>query len=286
MDASEALALALRYQLIGPDTSYILVHERAQDEAAPVQAVTHTVASMQAAGWSGAGSVLAEGAKFSQSARVARSAVPHPDADFGDAMEADCSRLDAMDSLDRLSLGKTSQPVTAPRFEAAPCQLPSFDQATPVPRSSQSESSAMLSLRDTAAAIVALAQREPPPESFVASCAALPVHLLVRRAIESLVVLTQSEPLAWVLLAEWVLRNDEQGASTIPGLEALGGYGRRHGPNNDSEAMAMLERTLAGWRLDSWRPDRGQRLARARHALPVRAFNTQRSSVAGDTQDT
>lgn len=50
-------ALALQYQLLGPQTMCVLVHRRAEADKAQEPAELHRVSSMLAAGWSGMGSV-------------------------------------------------------------------------------------------------------------------------------------------------------------------------------------------------------------------------------------
>jgi len=59
MDAAEATELAVAYQLITPQTNFLLVHERAEDEKAEDMPELHQVKQMLPAGWGGAGSVMA-----------------------------------------------------------------------------------------------------------------------------------------------------------------------------------------------------------------------------------
>lgn len=57
MDAHDAIALAVRYQLVTPATNFLLVHVREASEKAPDMPALHQVAQMVPAGWGGTGSV-------------------------------------------------------------------------------------------------------------------------------------------------------------------------------------------------------------------------------------
>jgi Ca-activated chloride channel family protein len=56
-DAELATELAVKYQLVSSETSYIIVHERSANERANVLPQLRTVDQMLAAGWGGSGSV-------------------------------------------------------------------------------------------------------------------------------------------------------------------------------------------------------------------------------------
>ena len=56
---TEATELAVDYQLISPQTNFLLVHERAEEEKGEDMPELHSVRQMHPAGWGGAGSVLA-----------------------------------------------------------------------------------------------------------------------------------------------------------------------------------------------------------------------------------
>lgn len=96
----EARTLALHYQLVTADTSFVLVHVRADEDKASGMPARQRIGQMLAAGWGGEGSVLhAGGAALSQRAALtplpvvwhARRAIP----DLGDAML--CLSFDAVD---------------------------------------------------------------------------------------------------------------------------------------------------------------------------------------------
>jgi len=59
---TEATELAVDYQLISPQTNFLLVHERDAEEKAPEMPELHAVKHMHPAGWGGAGSVHASSA--------------------------------------------------------------------------------------------------------------------------------------------------------------------------------------------------------------------------------
>ncbi|MEK8029259.1 VIT domain-containing protein [Ideonella sp. DXS29W] len=59
LDDEQALALALRYQLLTDRTHFLVVHERSDADKATDLAELHTVASMLAAGWGGMGEAAA-----------------------------------------------------------------------------------------------------------------------------------------------------------------------------------------------------------------------------------
>jgi len=63
----DQIALALRYQLITKNTNCLLVHVRAEEEKATDLPELMNVAQMQAAGWSGAGSVIDTSIQYSKS---------------------------------------------------------------------------------------------------------------------------------------------------------------------------------------------------------------------------
>lgn len=56
---TEATELAVDYQLISPQTNFLLVHERDAEEKAPEMPELHAVKQMHPAGWGGAGSICA-----------------------------------------------------------------------------------------------------------------------------------------------------------------------------------------------------------------------------------
>jgi Ca-activated chloride channel family protein len=58
MPSQEATDLAVAYQLISPQTNFLLVHERAGDEKAEDMPELHSIRQMLPAGWGGAGSVM------------------------------------------------------------------------------------------------------------------------------------------------------------------------------------------------------------------------------------
>jgi Ca-activated chloride channel family protein len=58
---TEATELAVDYQLISPQTNFLLVHERKEEEKALEMPELHAVKQMHPAGWGGAGSVLSAG---------------------------------------------------------------------------------------------------------------------------------------------------------------------------------------------------------------------------------
>ena len=59
---AEALALALKYQLVTDQTNFLVIHQRADADKASEMAKLHQVPSMLAAGWGGAGVAMAAGA--------------------------------------------------------------------------------------------------------------------------------------------------------------------------------------------------------------------------------
>jgi Ca-activated chloride channel family protein len=59
LEGTEATDLAVDYQLISPQTNFLLVHERKEEEKALEMPELHAVKQMHPAGWGGAGSVCA-----------------------------------------------------------------------------------------------------------------------------------------------------------------------------------------------------------------------------------
>lgn len=109
LDAADAPAHAVRYQLLSPHTNCILVHERVQAERAAEAARLHAVPSMLAAAWGGFGS--AEPLRASRPPMQPRAASPMrmrdwaaPDFSAPDFFNGPASHVDALVALDDASL--------------------------------------------------------------------------------------------------------------------------------------------------------------------------------------
>jgi Ca-activated chloride channel family protein len=171
--ADEALALALRYQLLTDRTNFLVIHERAEADKATEMAQLHQVASMLAAGWGGVGMERVRGITMAAGA----AAMPAP------AGAVRMAKLAAAPMLKRARLDA---------LDAAPMET---GRAA---RASSDKADADEVLRS---AIAFLSQGR---EGIADAMEALKPDDAVMRAISALQALGLDSDTAWMLLVRWL----------------------------------------------------------------------------------
>lgn len=222
---TDALSLALQYQLISKQTNCILLHRRAGADKATEQAELHRVSSMLAAGWGGLGAV----------------SEPTPSHFFE-------SRVVSYGSMPRLDFGDI-------KFSLADSvEAPAFLRTTGNDREPASLKAMARSVRDH------LAQGEQI--QGLAASLGLTLHGDARQALDEVVQLGLSLEQAWLLLVHWTntrtngLADAELTTLLRPLLTAID-------PVLAAATTKVFERHLGSYLIDDWALSRVQRLRRA-----------------------
>ena len=224
---TDALALALQYQLMSKQTNCILVHHRAEADKVTEQAELHRVSSMLAAGWGGLGTVRESAPRYGVESRVMFSrSMPSLDA-------ADIKFSIADDDLD----------------------APAFPSKVGSDRDPASLEAMARSVRDHLAHGGQL-------QALAASIESLKLHADALQALGDVVQLGLSLEQAWLLLANWTNTRTNGLADTDlttliqPLLKAID-------PALAAAATKVFERHLGGYPNNDWTLSRVQRLRRA-----------------------
>jgi len=224
---TDALALALQYQLMSKQTNCILVHHRVEADKVTEQAELHRVSSMLAAGWGGLGTVRESALSYGVESRVMFSrSMPSLDA-------ADIKFSIADDDLD------------APAFlrKAGSDQEPA-------------------SLEAMARSVGDHLAHGGQIQGLAASGEAMTLHADALQALDDVVQLGLSLEQAWLLLANWTNTRTNGLADTDlttllrPLLTAID-------PALAAAATKVFERNLGGYPNNDWTLSRVQRLRRA-----------------------
>ena len=221
---ANALALALQYQLMSPQTNCILVHRRKETDKATEPAHLHQVSSMLSAGWGGMGSSDGLDVHFSLADHDAPTAVRES---FG-AFSSSFSGL--FGSREFIPVRAAKPPPAS--LAALACHVTQYLASGG-------------SLRD-----------------LPAVCEALGVHAEARLALDEAARRGLSPAQAWLLLAYWVnvrvdgLADTDQQQLLEPFLAAID-------TELVASVVALYERTLGACPLSSWPPSRSQRLRHA-----------------------
>jgi Ca-activated chloride channel family protein len=225
---TDALGLALQYQIMSKQTNCILVHRRADEDKAAGQAELHRVSSMLAAGWGGLGTVRETALGYrAESPRVMYScSMPAPGAAEPHLSIAD----DAFD-------------------------LPAFSLKAGIDQEPATLAALARSVADHIAHGGAL-------QNLAVSCAGLHLHADARQAIDDVVNLGISPDHAWLLLANWVYTRANS-LTDVYMKTLLRPLVDTVDPALASTATKVFERLLGSYPIDGWTITRVQRLRRA-----------------------
>jgi hypothetical protein len=224
---TDALALALQYQLMSKQTNCILVHRRAEADKATEQAELHRGSSMLAAGWGGLGSVRESAVSYSMESSVM----------FSRSMPS----LDAADI--RFSIADGGLDVPAFLRKAGSDQEPS-------------------SLEAMARSVGDHLAHGGQIQGLAASGETMTLHADARQALDDVVQLGLSLEQAWLLLAHWTntrtngLADGNMTTLLQPLVAAID-------PALAAAATKVFGRHLGGYPIDDWTLSRVQRLRRA-----------------------
>jgi Ca-activated chloride channel family protein len=224
---SDALAMAVQYQLMSKQTNCILVHQRAAADKTTEQAELRRVSSMVAAGWGGIGTVRETTASYSLESRAMFSrAMPS-------AASADIHFSLADDAF----------------------EIPAFLRK-------RDDDQATVSLEVLARRVEDHLANGGRIDGLAASMEGVALHDDAKRAIDEAVALGLTLEQAWLVLATWVnarpngLADAALKALLLPLVDALD-------VQLVASATKVMERILGGFPVDGWTMSRVQRLRRA-----------------------
>jgi len=234
-DDSEAMTLAVAYQLLSKQTNCILVHQRVGADKATEETELHRVNSMLAAGW-GASSTVMESASMDYAVlstpSVWRSARRSADPDIYFSLNI------------------------------------SDDFETPAFSRKQSNDTQPASLNAIAESVSEHLSHGGRVQGLAAHCEALVVNDETRAALHQAVDLGFGAGHAWLMVAYWVNQRPGQTVDTAI-MEALRPYLDGIGPDLLDQCMKLFDRVLGAYANDSWTLPRTRRLQQAlTRALP------------------
>jgi Ca-activated chloride channel family protein len=193
-----SLPLALAYQLMGPQTNCILVHQRAEADKPQEAAELHRVQAMLAAGWGATSSVDDHEAVLSCSMGMSLSAMSSGDS------ATDTTDFRAMKSP---AVWRTRSSPAAPSRMAPKSgikfgiQMSSSDDGQTIVSSAKT---ATKSLRVIAQTVADHLGGGGDVQGLNARCAALVLRPDEREALDEVIASGIDQAQAWVLLAQWV----------------------------------------------------------------------------------
>ena len=226
---SDALTLAIDYQLMGPQTNCVLVHRRVDADKSSEEAELHRVNSMLAAGWGATASVMP-------------------------SMSLNCQDRSFPSAWRR---GRTSDNTNIRFAMAAPARI-----AIPGFLDKQSSAYESASLKAIALAVVEHLAHGGHVQGLAVHCRALNMHPEARAALDQAVDLGASEAYAWLLLAHWTnVRRNGLGRSTI--AAALQPHLAGLDASLIDKCVKLFDQLLGGYGTDGWNLSRTQRLRRA-----------------------
>jgi Ca-activated chloride channel family protein len=221
---SDALALALQYQLISRQTHCILVHQRADADKVAEQAELHRVSSMLAAGWGGFGAI-------------------------GASMNLD------------FLVGSTSS-VPGQIVLDEPCLSAPFSFAWPDPALKTGSDQEPASLEAMAQHVRAHLAQGGPIEGLAVGAETMTLHADARQALDEVVQLGVSLVQAWLLLAHWT-NTRTNGLADAALTKLVEPLVTAIDPVPAAAANEVFERHLGGHSVQVWNLSRAERLRRA-----------------------
>jgi len=234
-DDTEALVLALDYQLMSKQTNCVLVHRRTDADKTTEQGELHRVSSMLAAGWGATSTVIAESADMDMvvmecSEPRAPSAWRHP--------RTAGTRIDVLYSL-------SSDEIEIPAFLRK-----------------QDAGHEPVSLQAIALAVAEHLEHGGQVQGLASHCESLELHADVRLALAQALDLGASEGLGLLLLAHWI-NVREHGLADPFVTETLLPHLRGLDAKMIDECIELFGRLLGGYANDHWQSSRAQRLQQA-----------------------
>jgi Ca-activated chloride channel family protein len=208
--AHQALALALRYQLVTDQTNLILVHVRTQADKAEGLPVLAQIAQMQAAGWGGAGSVLqSAGDAFCLSSPMASGPAPHDFPVFYSRVPSVGARLnlsfDLMDCDLAFSAGDDMDDGMDAPAEPAPTVKPAPATKSLRTRRAQQPMPIITPLALLQGFEVdAAAQKTMAETRLIQSLQALPLPPALAPVLDDLAQTLGSDAKAWAVFIQWL----------------------------------------------------------------------------------
>lgn len=224
---SDALALAVQYQLMSKQTNCILVHQRSAADKTTEQGDLHRVSSMVAAGWGGLGTVLEAAASY---------------------------------SLESRAMFSRSMPSAA----SADIHFSLADDAFEIPAflRKQDDGQETASLEAMARRVEDHLGNGGRLDGLAASVEGFALHVDATRALDEAVALGLTIEQAWLVLASWVngrsngMADAALKALLLPLADALDAHLL-------AAATKVMERILGCYPNDGWTMSRVQRLRRA-----------------------
>ncbi len=208
--------LALRYQLLTPDTCCVLVHERSDAERAQGAAELHRMQSMLAAGWGGTGQ-----------------AAPRTACELSALMVCDFDALAAPSA-------PASGALPAMMAIAPAAGAPAMRRAAPRQKATLPPPQPDATLGELMAAVADHFRRHQPLTALAQALSAWQAPAEVRQALGRLYRLGVDFDAAWVLLAQWHAQR-HGGAEGAERLALLRGALRLVEPALQAQAMAALD---------------------------------------------
>jgi len=235
---TDALRLAVDYQLLGSQTNFVLVHRRADAAKASEQAQLHQVSSMLAAGW---------GASSDMKASVVRHRIPT----MWRTADRAVPRIQLSVSMDAFSASERDYASIAPVPDFL---LPSSMRVQEAPVHAEAAPLATIAM-----AVVDHLAHGGQVRGLAAHCQSLSLHPDARQALDEVMALGLTDGQALLLLAHWAnVRTDGLASSFITaslqphvdGLDqaSIGG------------AFGVFDSLLAGCANDGWESARSRRL--------------------------
>ncbi len=252
---AESLRLALAYQLMGPQTNCILVHQRAEADKPAEEAELHRVQAMLAAGWGATSTVdidaqVSRMSMQSRSMSMAMSLSAPPAADFRSMNQPSVWRTRSA-AASVIDMDAAMEEIQIPEYLKKPARTsPPASDGAPAP------------LRLMAQELAEYLAGGGSMEDLDARATSFVLHPDVRSVLDEIAALGLTASQAWSLLASWISLRPEAmlGADHEDVLKACA----ESIPGDlRSRCLAVLNRVLGGYGVDDWMSARERRLRQA-----------------------